>query len=400
MEHHHLVTTPFISAEERALLVRYCAALSGRPEIAEDLTQETLLEAWRSLQTLRDPSRRPQWLKGIARNVYLRWLRRQGREQAHLYQGNSSQPALDDAETEQLFVDDYTIELDLERKELLELLDRALTLLPEETRTALIQHYIHDSPLAEVAAQLGTNPNALAVRLQRGRLALRRLLTEEMQQEFTAFRQSDEAANWEVTSLWCFRCGKQRLLGKRASNKGRLLLKCPACCPDDRLLSRSELPLLQGLKGYKPMLTRLRGWAHGYYRSALTAYFAGESIRCEACGRAQEIFLTTLEQLPTWMQETLWDMQWFDTARLLSTACIYCQATCNTSLSGLALALPETQAFLRAYTRCRTLPAQSLEAQGRPALLIRFEGIDETVALNIISDAETYRVLRIESEGC
>ena len=73
MEQHHIAALPFISVKERAQLVRYCAALSGESEVAEDLAQETLLEAWRNVQALRDPSRRSQWLVGIAHNVYLRW---------------------------------------------------------------------------------------------------------------------------------------------------------------------------------------------------------------------------------------------------------------------------------------------------------------------------------------
>ncbi len=83
MEQHYNITMPFLSMEERAQLVRFCASMSGNLEVAEDLTQETLLEAWRHEQALRDPSRRSQWLVGIARNVYLRWRRKQGREEAH-----------------------------------------------------------------------------------------------------------------------------------------------------------------------------------------------------------------------------------------------------------------------------------------------------------------------------
>lgn len=41
MEQHHITATLFISAEERAQLVHYCAALSGTSEVAEDLAQET-----------------------------------------------------------------------------------------------------------------------------------------------------------------------------------------------------------------------------------------------------------------------------------------------------------------------------------------------------------------------
>src|SRR5690348_9920173 len=65
---------------ERARLVRLCASITGDAASAEDLAQEVLLEAWGHLNTLRDPEKYTQWLNGIARNVCLRWFRRQGRD--------------------------------------------------------------------------------------------------------------------------------------------------------------------------------------------------------------------------------------------------------------------------------------------------------------------------------
>jgi DNA-directed RNA polymerase specialized sigma24 family protein len=64
-------------AAERARLVRLCVRVTGDAAVAADLAQETLLEAWRSQQALRDPDRFSAWLSGIARNVCLRWMRRQ-----------------------------------------------------------------------------------------------------------------------------------------------------------------------------------------------------------------------------------------------------------------------------------------------------------------------------------
>lgn len=47
-------------------LVRLCAALSGSGDAAEDLAQETLIEAWRHVQSLRNPDALRPWLFGIA----------------------------------------------------------------------------------------------------------------------------------------------------------------------------------------------------------------------------------------------------------------------------------------------------------------------------------------------
>src|SRR6266700_3068852 len=59
---------------ERARLVHLCATITGNGDVAEDMAQETLLEAWRHLHKLRDPERRAQCLTGIARNVCLRFF--------------------------------------------------------------------------------------------------------------------------------------------------------------------------------------------------------------------------------------------------------------------------------------------------------------------------------------
>src|SRR5262245_59821685 len=65
-------------AAERDRLVRLCARLTGDAGAAEDLAQETLLEAWRSLGKLRTPDELAPWLGGIARNICLRWARSRG----------------------------------------------------------------------------------------------------------------------------------------------------------------------------------------------------------------------------------------------------------------------------------------------------------------------------------
>lgn len=123
---------------ERPRLIRLYTLLVGNAEVAEDLTQEALLEAWRHPHERRDPGRLQPWLTSIARNVCSRWLRKHGRElarRAELYRfGEEEAQNLED-----VLADDYNIEVELERKELIEVLDRSLTLLPPETRTILIE---------------------------------------------------------------------------------------------------------------------------------------------------------------------------------------------------------------------------------------------------------------------
>src|SRR5262249_32603723 len=71
------------SEQERRRVTRLCAVRSGDPAAAEDLAQETLLEAWRIRHRLVDPSGGRPWLDAIARNVCRRWHVRRGRIRGH-----------------------------------------------------------------------------------------------------------------------------------------------------------------------------------------------------------------------------------------------------------------------------------------------------------------------------
>src|SRR5579872_1101343 len=81
-------------SEARPRLVRLCAYLSGDADAAEDLAQESLLEAWRHAETLRDQAAWDAWVAGIARNVCRRWRRRARRELVTI-EGDSTPSSVD-----------------------------------------------------------------------------------------------------------------------------------------------------------------------------------------------------------------------------------------------------------------------------------------------------------------
>jgi RNA polymerase sigma-70 factor (ECF subfamily) len=73
------VTQPLDSFEEHVGSVyRYALRLTRRPDLAEDLTQETLLRGWRSRQKLRDERAARVWLFRIATNLWTDQIRRRG----------------------------------------------------------------------------------------------------------------------------------------------------------------------------------------------------------------------------------------------------------------------------------------------------------------------------------
>ena len=108
---------------ERARLVRLCAHLTGDVHAAEDLAQETLLEAWRNAHKLHDKGGYSRWLSAIARNVCKRWNYSKGRKMSRL--------VTPEKEDDISYTDDgYDLDIELERHELVELLDRAMAMLP------------------------------------------------------------------------------------------------------------------------------------------------------------------------------------------------------------------------------------------------------------------------------
>ncbi len=378
-------------ALERPRLVGLCARLTGRNDIAEDLAQETLLEAWRHLNDLRDQQKFSQWLSGIARNVCLRWQQKQGKEASHT--APSALCSLDAPdEIEEQLADEFDLEIHLDHKELIELLDRALALLPADTRAVLIERYVLESPLAEVAARLGVQTSVAAMRLQRGKLALRRVLETQFEEELAAYNlgSADAASTlrWQETRLWCTSCGQHHLKGSYDPVEGELWLTCPACCPEpgDFILHTHSISILGGVKGYKPALSRIYNWNHAYYRPNLLS----PTVPCIVCGQATRLQkgLVNYPDIPPWHRNR----------HGLFHLCEYCSPARSswTSLEGLVLALPEARSFQRDHPRIRLLPAREVERDGRPAIVTTFESVTTQERLAVVSARDTYETLHIE----
>ncbi len=391
------IAEDFLSSEERSRLVGLCSKLTGNQDVAEDLAQETLLLAWRRMESLRDPAKRTQWIAGIARNVSLRWLRQRGRNQAHSIVPSPQEDERSVTTLEDL-ADDFDLEVELERKELVNLLDRALILLPEETRALLLKRYIDESPLGEIAEQMGINASAVAMRLQRGKLALRKVLTSELSEEIAAYEQIASTPAWETTSLWCNLCGKHHLLGRRQPERGMLYLKCPSCTPGDEVLSKNEsVPVLVNIKSYRPAYARLGEWCHTFYRAALRN---GTGI-CLTCKRTMPVKISPAQEIREllWLNEDRPRWAWTQGERLVNVICPRCESVSCISLEGLVLSMPEGRAFLRAQQRMRFLPYRHIEFAGRPAIVTAFESLTTDAGFEVISDYETYEVLKIIGGG-
>jgi RNA polymerase sigma factor (sigma-70 family) len=375
---------------ERARLVRLCARLTGDREAAEDLAQETLLVAWRNSHKLYGPELHSKWLAGIARKVCLSWARGRGRELRRL-ERTDGEP---DAGPERL-ADEFDVEVELERDELVDLLDRALALLPDETRGVLIKRYVEESPHSEIAARLGISDKAVSMRLSRGKLLLRRVLITELGQEAISHGLiSPDAAGWQETRIWCPSCGRRRLMGRfdRNDPDSRFRLRCRDCHPDPDFahsnvhIGRGHFrELLEGVRTFKPALNRIGNWVSDCYTSGLRE----GSLPCANCGRRNLLRLHLSERVPPYVRSQSG----------LHVRCEACdEVVWENTLPGLLLSLPEAKRFQREHPRIRTLPEREIRFEGTPALVTTFESLSGSDRLDVICSRDTLEPLGLYRE--
>lgn len=372
--------------DERPQLVRWCARLVGSVDVAEDLAQEALSAAWRSKRRPARSDEYAPWLAGIARNLCRSWLRRRRREQLHQIapEASDAMPATDIAEQ---IPDALDVEIQLERDELAHLLDRAMALLPTETRAMLVAKYIEESPLAEIAGRLGMTESAAASRLHRGKLALRQVLTTNLLPEAAAYGIEPAISDgWQSTRIWCPSCGNEHLLGKLERTTGKFAMRCAGCYARSQAnLAEQDDPLMFGdIKSYRVALNRITAWSHAFYRKAISE----RSTPCPTCGNEARGW----RALPDDMPDGIRDMA------ALIVRCTACRQTYVSGLSGLALSHPEAQKFWRANPRIQTLDDRAISFAGQPALLTSFISRSGGAQLDIISHPHDFAVLHI-AEG-
>lgn len=360
--------------QERPRIVRLCTYWLGDATHAEDAAQEVLIEAWRHSEQLRDPHAFRGWLSGIAQNVCARRRRKQGREVARL----TNLP--DETSESELRFNEADLTVELERGELVTLLDRALALLPQEARGILIQKYLEEQPNEAIADYLGLTPNATAVRLHRGKMALRKVL-------ITHFAEESVTLGWEKpdggqqTNIWCPTCGHQRLMGKWDAQE--FVLRCPTCHAEPNLYHAQSGPssIFDGVKGFRPALTRFTTWMDGYLRGAIPQGV----VLCRRCRR-----LTPLRKgFPPYAHPSLHDQ------RGLHVYCSHCEAGSYETLDDLALGLSQGLVFFRANPRIHVLPQLEINHEGVEALVVRYTSVTSNAMYEVVVREDTYEVLKV-----
>ena len=144
----------------------------GDFHLAEEIAQDTFLNVYQKLYTLKDPNRFAGWLHAIAKNCCYMSFRK-------LHIPMESLEALPETEAERVFYRHY---LDTEREENSnenrhEVVKKLLDKLPENEHTVITLHYLGGMPCKEISEFLGVTLNTIKSRLHRAR---NRLKEEEL----------------------------------------------------------------------------------------------------------------------------------------------------------------------------------------------------------------------------
>ena len=138
-------------------MYRYAAWLSRDKAIAEDVVQEALLRAWKSLDALRDDASAKQWLLTIVRRENARHFERKRLETVDIDNLTASQAALLAVEEDREFDD----------------MRQAIYELDDEYREPLVLQVLMGYSTNEIAEQMGLKQGAVLTRLHRARGKLR-----------------------------------------------------------------------------------------------------------------------------------------------------------------------------------------------------------------------------------
>ena len=144
-------------------MYRYAAWLSRDRSIAEDVVQEALLRAWKSLDALRDEEAAKHWLLTIVRRENARYFERKRLEMVDVDDLSPAQEALI-AETE-----------DEQLKELREAIYR----LEDDYREPLVLQVLMGYTTTEIAEVMGLKQGAILTRLHRARHKLKEVYEED-----------------------------------------------------------------------------------------------------------------------------------------------------------------------------------------------------------------------------
>lgn len=141
---------------------------------AEDIVQETFVEAFRQLKSLKDPAKFRAWVRGIAMNLSNEWIRKRKRNVPIDDLDNSKKAAFQSDVLPESFVRlPAAPDSDFEKEEMRNYVLQAVERLSEKYREVVLLHYMEGLKYREIAEMLDVPESTVLGRLQVGRDQLR-----------------------------------------------------------------------------------------------------------------------------------------------------------------------------------------------------------------------------------
>lgn len=152
-----------IYRDHAKVVYRYLLSLTRKPDIAEELTQETFYQAVKSVDRYDGTSKVSTWLCGIAKNMWLAYLRKH--------------PQMDPLSGDELAKDDTEKEVFAKVERVL--LMRSLHRIEEPYREILYLRIFGELSFREIGDIVGASENTTRVQYYRGREKLRKEIEDE-----------------------------------------------------------------------------------------------------------------------------------------------------------------------------------------------------------------------------
>jgi len=154
--------------EHAGAILKVARAYTLNADDCQDLVQEILLQAWRSLPTFKGKASASTWFYRVALNTALGWQRKEH------YRRIRQQPVL---EVEDASIVGSDSSQQAAQRETVERLYHAIRQLPK-TDAALVLLYLEDLSYRQIAEVLGISESNVGVKLNRAKKALGELLKE------------------------------------------------------------------------------------------------------------------------------------------------------------------------------------------------------------------------------
>jgi RNA polymerase sigma-70 factor (ECF subfamily) len=147
-------------------IISFIYDMVGQRDLAEELTQETFVRAYKNLKTMRDDTKLSTWLFGIAKNVARESLRYKHRE--------TSKVEIEDDRVIEISDGKLPPDRQLLDKELNGVIRNALSALDEDKRLVFTLKIFQQRSYEEIAEITGSSIPKLKTDLHRARAEMRR----------------------------------------------------------------------------------------------------------------------------------------------------------------------------------------------------------------------------------